>query len=160
MRANATVSLIVSAFVLGSCGGGRQAVEINPDAQPITSRWNGTLSTPPELAGIVQVRGNGWMGADPKDAGETRAHVDISNAIPGAKHPWHVHRGQCGSDQGIFGAADAYKPLEVEKDGKASSTATLQVPAPKTGQYFVNVHASASNMKSIVACGNLAPPAR
>jgi hypothetical protein len=36
----------------------------------------------------------------------------------------------------------------------------LPVPLPKTGDYFVNVHASAKNMKSIVACGNLAPPAR
>jgi hypothetical protein len=160
MRAIVAVGLIVSALVLGSCGGGRQAVEINSDAQPIPSRWNGTLSTPPELAGIIDVRGQAWMGADPKDAGQTRAHVDISNAVPGAKHPWHVHRGQCGSDQGIFGPADAYKPLEVEKDGKASATATLQVPTPRTGEYFVNIHASANNMKRIVACGNLAPPAR
>jgi len=159
MRAKVAVGLITSAFVLASCGGGHQAVEINPDAQPVASRWNGTLSTPPELGGIVDVHGQAWMGADPKDAGQTRAHVDISNAVPGAKHPWHVHKGQCGADQGIFGPSDSYKPLEVEKEGKASSTAVLQVPAPKTGQYFVSVHASAKNMKSIVACGNLAPPA-
>jgi hypothetical protein len=159
MRANAAVSVIVSAFVLGSCGG-RKAVEINAETQPIASRWNGTLSTPPELGGIADVRGQAWMGVDPKDPSETLAHVDISNAVPGGKYPWHVHRGQCGSDQGIFGPADAYKPLKVEDDGKASSTATLQVATPKTGEYFVNVHASARNMKTIVACGNLAPPAR
>jgi hypothetical protein len=159
MRANAAVSLIVSAFTLASCGG-RQAVEINPDAQPVAARWNAVLSTPPELGGIVEVHGQAWMGADPKDPGQTRAHVDISNAVPGANHPWHVHRGQCGSDQGIFGPADAYKPLKVESDGKSSATAVLSVPAPKTGEYFVNVHASAKNMKTIVACGNLAPPAR
>jgi hypothetical protein len=160
MRANAAVSVIISTFVLGSCGGGHQAVAINPDAQPVASRWNGVLSTPPELAGIVEVRGQAWMGADPKDPGQTRAHVDISNAVPGAKHPWHVHRGQCGNDQGIFGPADAYQPLKVENDGKASANAVLQVPTPKTGDYFVNVHASAKNMKTIVACGNLAPPSR
>jgi hypothetical protein len=158
MRANAAVSLIVSAFALASCGG-RQAVEINADAQPIATRWNGTLSTPPELGGIVDVRGQAWMGADPKDPGQTRAHVDISNAVPGGRHPWHVHRGQCGSDLGILGPADAYKPLKVEGDGRASSTAELQMALPK-GDYFVNVHASAKNMKSIVACGNLAPPSR
>jgi hypothetical protein len=161
MRATAAVSLIVSTFVLGSCGGGRHAVEINPDTQPIAaSRWNGMLSTPPELGGIVDVHGQAWMGTDPKDPGQTQAHVDISNAVPGAKHPWHVHRGHCGSDQGIFGPADAYKPLKVESNGKASATAVLPVPTPKTGEYFVNVHASTSNMKTIVACGNLAPPAR
>jgi hypothetical protein len=159
MRASAAVGLMVSAFVLVSCGG-RRPVEINADAQPVATRWNAVLSTPPELGGIVDVHGQGWMGADPKDPGQTQAHVDISNAVPGAQHPWHVHRGQCGSDQGIFGPADAYKPLKVENDGKASGTAVLPVPLPKTGDYFVNVHASAKNMKSIVACGNLAPPAR
>jgi len=159
MRASVPVSLIASALVLWSCGG-RRPVEINTDAQPVATRWNAVLSTPPELVGIVDVHGSAWMGADPKDPGQTQAHVTISNAVPGAKHPWHVHRGACGSDQGIFGPADAYKPLQVESDGKASATAVLSVPLPKTGNYFVNVHASAKNMKSIVACGNLAPPAR
>lgn len=159
MRASVAVSLILSAFTLASCGG-RRPVELNADTQPVGTRWNAVLSTPPELGGIVQVHGQAWMGADPKDPGQTQAHVDISNAVPGAKHPWHVHRGQCGSDQGIFGPADAYKTLKVESDGKASATAALSVALPKTGDYFVNVHASANNMKTIVACGNLAPPAR
>jgi hypothetical protein len=159
MRANAAVGLVLSAFTLASCGGHRP-VEINADTQPIATRWNAVLSTPPELAGIVEVHGQAWMGADPKDPGKTQAQVDVSNAVPGAKHPWHVHRGQCGSDQGIFGPADAYKPLKVESDGKASSTAVVPVLFPKTGDYFVNIHASAKNMKTIVACGNLAPPAR
>jgi hypothetical protein len=158
MRAPATLGLIVSAFALISCGGGKP-VEINTDAQPIATRWNGTLSSPPELAGVADIRGQGWMGADPKQPDHTRAHVEISNAVPGGVHPWHVHRGQCGSDQGVFGPADAYNPLKVEGNGRASSTADLQVPSPGTGDYFINVHASARNMKTIVACGNLAPPA-
>ena len=43
-------------------------------------------------------------------------------------------------------------------DGKADADAILPLVMPRTGQYFVNVHASASNMGTIVACGNLAPP--
>lgn len=159
MKAHTAVSLALSAVTLASCGG-RQSVEINPDIQPVASRWNGVMATPPELAGIVQVRGQGWMGPDPKDLDRTQAHADISNAVPGGRHPWHVHRGQCGSDKGILGPADAYPPLKVEKDGRSSSTATLSVPFPKTGEFFVNVHASSKNLSTIVACGNLAPPAR
>jgi hypothetical protein len=34
------------------------------------------------------------------------------------------------------------------------------MPTPKTGPFFVNVHASVNNMQTIVACGNLAPPVR
>jgi hypothetical protein len=147
------------ALVLLSCGG-RQPVEINPDAQSVATRWNGTLSSPPELAGVSAVRGSGWMAANPKDPGQTQAYISISNAVPGGLHPWHVHRGQCGSDQGVLGPADAYKPLKVSGDGKASANAELPIPLPKSGSYFLNVHASRSNMSTIVACGNLAPPAR
>ncbi len=100
------------------------------------------------------------MGADPREQDKTRAQVSISNASPGGRHPWHVHRGQCGQDQGILGPADAYEPLRVDSDGKASQTAELSIPLPRSGSYFINVHASASNMSTIVACGNLAPPAR
>jgi hypothetical protein len=159
MKTPAAVSLILSALTLASCGG-RQPVEISPDAQPVATRWNGTLSSPPELAGVVDIRGQAWMGADQQDADRTRAFVEISNAVPGGRHPWHVHRGQCGSDQGILGPADAYKPLKVESNGRASSTAVLPIAHPRTGGFFVNVHASARNMATIIGCGNLAPPAR
>jgi hypothetical protein len=151
--------LIVSAFALASCGG-RQAVEINPDTQSLGTRWNGTLSSPPELTGVSAIRGQAWMGSDQKNSEQTRAHVDITNAVPRGVHPWHVHRGQCGSDQGILGPADAYRALKVEGDGRATSDAALPIPVPKTGAFFVNVHASARNMGTIIACGNLAPPAR
>jgi hypothetical protein len=159
MKVHSAVSLAIAAAALGACGGG-QSVEINPNTQPVASRWNGVLTTPPELAGIVQVRGQGWMGPDEKNADRTRAEVQISNAVPGGQHPWHVHRGQCGTDQGILGPADAYEPLKVEGNGRAQSSATLPIPFPRTGQFFVNVHASSKNMRQIVACGNLAPPSR
>ena len=154
-----TFASMVSMISLAACGG-RKPVEITPDAQSLATRWNGTLSTPPELVGVTDERGQAWMAGDPKDQGQTQAHVEVSNAVPGGKHPWHVHRGQCGSDQGVFGPANAYKPLEVADNGKASETATLPVPVPRNGNYFVDVHASSRNMGTHVACGNLAPPAR
>jgi hypothetical protein len=154
-----TTVLGLALLTLGACGG-HQAVQINPNAQPLGTRWNGTVSSPPELAGVSAIRGQAWMGSDEKNASQTQAHVDISNAVPGGVHPWHVHRGQCGTDQGIFGPADAYDPLKVDGKGRSSSTARLAVPLPKTGAYFVSIHASANNMRTIVACGNLAPPAR
>ncbi len=160
MKVYTAASLILSVIAATSCGGGRKAVEINPNSQPIGPRWNGTLSTPASLAGAIQIRGRSWMGADEKNAGETQAYVDISNAAPGGVHPWHVHRGRCGADQGILGPADSYKPLKVGDDGRATSTASLPMPLPRTGEFYVNVHASTANMGTAVACGNLAPPAR
>ena len=159
MKAHTAASLILVALAASSCGG-RKAVEINPNSVPVATRWNGTLATPPELLGVVDIRGAAWLGPDEKNAERSRAHVDIFNAIPGGVHPWHVHRGRCGADQGIFGPADAYPPLKVGDKGRASSDAQLSVPTPRTGEFFVNVHASVKNMRTIVACGNLAPPAR
>jgi len=130
MKAQTVVCLSLTAVALTACGGGR-SVEINPDTQPVASRWNGVLATPPELAGIVQDRGQGWMGQDPKDLDKTQAHVDISNAVPGGQHPWHVHRGQCGSDKGIFGPADAYPPLKVDGDGRAAPQPACRCPTPR-----------------------------
>jgi hypothetical protein len=159
MKERVAVGCILLALAGVSCGG-RQAVELDPNSPVVVNRWNGTLATPPELLGVADLRGSAWMGPNQKDTDRTLAHVDIRNAVPGAVYPWHVHRGQCGSDQGVFGPEDAYKALKVGNNGRASSDATLSVPSPKTGDYFVNVHASARNMGTIVACGNLAPPAR
>ena len=159
MKAHTAASLILAALVMSGCGG-RKAVEISANTVAVASRWNGNLTSPPELAGVSSIQGSGWMGPDEKNADRTQAQVSLANAVPGGLHPWHVHRGRCGQDQGIFGPADAYKPLKVGGDGRASSKADLSVTSPKTGEYFVNVHASATNMRTIVACGNLAPPAR
>jgi hypothetical protein len=148
---------LITAATLVACGG--HAVKIDPNAQPVAARWNATLATPAGLAGAIQVRGTGWLAANPKDTARSKAHVEITNAAPGGVHPWHVHRGQCGNDMGVLGPADAYKPLKVGGDGQAKSDADLPIPMPAAGEYFVNVHASAQNMSTIVACGNLAPPA-
>ena len=145
--------------VFAACGG-RPPVQIDPNARPVTPRWNATLQTPASLAGAVQVQGTGWMAASDHDSTHTEAHVDIANAAPGGQHPWHVHRGRCGNDLGIVGDPKAYPILDVGSDGKAAGIARLDLPAPKSGDYFVNVHASANNMGTIIACGNLAPPAR
>jgi hypothetical protein len=145
--------------LLAGCGGHRR-VEIAPEGELVASRWNATLATPTELAGAMQVQGRGWWGEQRGEPTRSQAHVDVSNAVPGGDHPWHVHQGQCGSNGPIVGPATAYSSLQVNKDGKASSTADLPLPMPRTGQYHVNVHASANNMGAIIACGNLAPPVR
>jgi hypothetical protein len=103
---------------------------------------------------------NGSASMAPTADGGTTVIVDLANASPGGVHPWEAHLGQCGAgtDSGVFGVKEAYKPLHVEDDGRASATATLGLPTPKTGSYFVVVRASATNADMIVACGNLAPP--
>jgi hypothetical protein len=155
---SATV-VLGGALLLAACGG-RRAVEIDPEEQLVGTRWNATLATPAQLAGATQVRGTGWWGAERGEPTRSRARVEITNAVPGGDHPWHVHQGQCGTNGPVVGPGTAYRSLEVDDDGKATATADLPLPLPTSGQYSINVHASANNMGTIIACGNLAPPIR
>lgn len=160
MRARLLGLLALPALTLGACSlfRGSQPVVVSESSGEVASRWNASLATPPELAGALSVRGSAWMARD--SGGTTRVHAAISNAAPDGVHPWHVHRGTCGSNGPIVGPADAYPPLRVGKDGRASADATLAIAPQSSVSYYVNVHASAANMNTIIACGNLAPPLR
>jgi hypothetical protein len=160
MRTQLVAGLAAAALAVAGCGGGRRPVQIDQEQLVVGNRWNAMLATPAGLVGVSQIKGTGWMGTNGRDTSQTRAEVSITNAVPGGEHPWHVHIGQCGRDQGIFGPAGAYRPLVVGDNGQAQSSAVLEAPLPASGQYFVNVHASRNNMGTIVACGNLAPPIR
>jgi hypothetical protein len=150
------ISLAVLTPLTGCIFGHKHAVQIEKSDVPVSSRWNGTLATPPNLAGALQIRGTAWMAS--VGASQTRVYVSIANAAPGGNHPWHVHIGQCGANGDVLGPASAYPPLHVNGDGTASATANLPIAMPTSGSYYINVHASADNMGTIIACGNLAPP--
>jgi len=160
MAYSATSGIALCALGLVACGGGGRAVEINPQDAVVGTRWNATLATPAGLVGASQVRGTGWMAQRDRDSTRTRASVSVENAVPGGRHPWHIHVGQCGSNGGILGPPEAYRPLDVGGNGRAESTAELPLPLPASGQYYIQVHASPNNMGTIIACGNLAAPIR
>ena len=86
----------------------------------------------------------------------SEAEISIKGGTAGAELPWHVHSGKCGTGGAIVGPATAYKPLKVDKDGSAKGEAKLDIATPMSGDYSVNVHKSAAEEKTIVACGDLA----
>jgi hypothetical protein len=81
--------------------------------------------------------------------------VNISGAPAGAVLPWHVHEGTCGSGGPIVGDASAYSPLTVGNDGRAQGQAKVSVSLNEATKYHVNVHASPTQLATIVACGDL-----
>jgi hypothetical protein len=131
--------------------------EVTRDDANANSRWHGTLATPSNLAGAVQMRGTAAM-APMANITQTRVSIQLDNATPGGVHPWQVHRGQCGADDGLFGDAGSYKSLKVNDDGKASGRVDVPLAMPRDGRYYVSVGASSANPETIVACGNLASP--
>ena len=154
------VALALPALALAGCNPFHRdpVTEVSRDANQ-NLRWRGSLVTPSGLVGAVQIKGSAAMVPD-RNREKTRVSVDISNATPGAVHPWRLHRGQCGSDEGVVGDADQYKALKVNDDGRASGTTTVEFETPTTGSYYVSLGASPANAETVVACGNLAPPAQ
>jgi hypothetical protein len=135
------------------------AVQVSTRDAALNTRWHANLATPANLAGAVQINGSATM-APGGTSTTTNVSLNVANASPGGLHPWEAHLGQCGAemDDGVFGPSAAYKPLKVDSDGHANGTATVPLPTPETGSYFVVVRASVANPETIVACGNLAPP--
>jgi hypothetical protein len=151
--------LAVSALALSSCNPFHrgQPVEVSSKDENLNSRWHANLATPAELAGAVQMNGSASMAPGTK-SGNTTVSLDLANATPGGLHPWQLHRGQCGSDNGVVGSVGAYPAAKVGRDGRAEASADLPLATPTAGSYFVIVQASAANNAMTVACGNLAPP--
>lgn len=87
--------------------------------------------------------------------GRTKVSISVSGATSGASHPWHVHEGNCGSGGAVVGPADAYPPLAIGSAGSATANADLGLTLNEARDYHVNVHRSASDMGTIIACGNL-----
>jgi hypothetical protein len=157
--------LTSAALTTAACNPFRSPFKQAPVVQVTTrdananARWNATLASPENLVGAVQMKGSAAM-TPGSNAGDTRVSIDLSNATPGGVHPWQLRRGQCGIDDGVFGAADAYKSLTVDDQGRATGSANVPLVMPTDGHYYVRVGASAANPETVVACGNLAAPSR
>jgi hypothetical protein len=130
--------------------------QIDPENSSANTRWNAILSTPGDMTGAVDLHGTATLAAH--GMGKSVATITISNAAPSGVHPWHVYEGKCGDNGPVVGSATAYPPLNVDAGGTARGAATLPLELPTSGTYYVAVNASAANMETVVACGNLAPP--
>ena len=144
-------ALVIALIALTACTVRREGGEI--DVDPATDRigdWNATLQP---------VNNSGVRGSVAARSALTTSGVSISisGAQPGAQHPWHVHRGSCGQDQGVVGDATAYPALAVSGNGTASASANLKVGLSEDARYMVNVHRSAAELGTIIACGPLTP---
>lgn len=113
-----------------------------------TLRWSGQILA----MGGSQVRGSA---AATTIGSRTEVIVSITRGTAGGTHPWHVHRGTCGSGGPVVGSGGAYPPLQPDQAGNANETANLSVALSAGERYHVNVHESPQNPGSIVACAEL-----
>lgn len=126
----------------------------------VESRWhvafatNGHTTNAPPAAPMT-----GWasMRAGTRSA-NTSIRLNVVQGTPGAVHPWQLHHGHCGADRGVYGPASAYEPMTVDSGGRGVGQATVRMPLPAKGPFFVRVAVSPAAPDSIVACGDLVPP--
>ena len=151
--------LTAAALTLGACSmfHAKPADEVSAADINLNSSWHARIASPADLAGAVQMSGSASMAPGAK-RGTTQIVMRLGNTSPGGIHPWAIHRGQCGADEGVFGTLDNYSPVLVGSDGTGVSNATVAINTPTTGDYFVSIQASPGNQKLTVACGNLAAP--
>jgi hypothetical protein len=152
-----SIAAIATLVAIAACSNpfSKPASRIERQDIPVGERWNATLATPSGLQGAVQVHGTGYLARDPNGS---KAVIHLNNATPGGRHPWSIRTGHCGGENPVFGDVSAYPDLKVEKDGTAQTSALLSAPFPTGGDYSLEVRASPTNMGTVIACGNLAPP--
>jgi hypothetical protein len=154
-----TLTLVATAFVIAATTGcvrvQRDPATGNADVDvesPLKrgEDWSGNITGRNEFSaarGTVRVS---------VDAGNSTATVRLTGLRPGSHLPWHIHEGTCETGGPIYGDANAYAPLHVGDDGTAEGTARLiNLKLNEARKYHVNVHASPSNMGTIIACGDV-----
>jgi hypothetical protein len=89
---------------------------------------------------------------------QTRVIFALSDGTADAVRPWHIHYGVCGNDHTIVGKPGDYPPLVMSSQGNLSAIAQLPVELVKGTRYVVHLHASPSEMKTVIACAPLVLP--
>jgi len=80
--------------------------------------------------------------------GQTMVQLTIAGSDDA--HPAHIHNGTCAN----LDPAPLY-PLTTAQGGMSSSVVAAPLAEIMSGQKAINLHRSASDMQSYVACGNL-----
>ena len=125
---------------------GKVDVDVQKPGAP--EGWKGTLNP---------VGGSGISGTATGTTGNDMTHavVNIMGGKPGTTLPWHIHEGKCtDASAPLVGAMSAYPPLVVGSDGRATAEVTLTLKLNEAKDYIINVHASPTNLGTIVACGD------
>lgn len=118
----------------------------------------GAADTPGPWAGDIAPVGaaghGGRASATPMGDG-THVTVFLTGGAAGGVHPWHVHEGVCESNGPIVGSASMYPALTPDASGNATAEAHINFPLDPSRSYYVNIHQSASQLGTIVGCGEL-----
>jgi LPXTG-motif cell wall-anchored protein len=81
---------------------------------------------------------------------DLRVVVDVDGTEAGSSHPAHIHTGACPNPGGVA------HPLEAVEDGTSTTTlAGIELSSVTDGNHAINLHLSADDLDTYVACGDI-----
>ena len=146
---------LAAALALGACvrtATNEATGKVDVDVESPTKRgedWKAGLKGMGGFASVVgQVKANVLEG-------RTQATISIEGATSGGQHPWMIHEGTCNQPGQHVGMASDYPLVSIGSDGRGTASANIMARLDEAKQYVVVVHASQSDMTTVVACGTL-----
>jgi len=88
------------------------------------------------------------------DGDKTKVVINLKGAPKGVPQPAHIHEGTCAK----LDPKPKY-PLQNVVDGKSTSEVPASLDSLMSGTNAINVHKSAADIKTYVACGDIRKPA-
>src|SRR5438093_843340 len=103
---------------------------------------------------LTALNGSGESGTATltKVGDKTRVVIELRNSSDSAiaqAQPAHIHKGSCAK----LDPTPAYALADVQA-GKSTTTVPVSIADLENGAYAINVHKSAAQLKTYVACGN------
>jgi len=169
-----TLASTLCAVLLAACGGGDRsapgsapadsgmpeammpdsasAPEQDSTAQPVGEDTGSATGMVVDLAAVggSEATGTAAILGDAGGSPEATIEVTVRNGPGSDELPAHLHRGRCGSDQGV--AAPLAQVNTAEGGGGTSST-TLPVSVLRSGDLFIQVH---DRSGAPLLCGDIA----
>ena len=144
----ASLALTACARVTANEATGRTDVDVESPTKK-GEDWSATLRG---MGGFASVSGE--VKATSLE-GKTEARVAVKGAVAGGQHPWMIHEGSCNLPGAGVGTASDYPVITITADGSGTAVANLMHRLDEAKDYIAVVHASQSDMNTIVACGDL-----
>src|SRR5262245_52062788 len=124
--------LLAASFILASCG-------LAFAQQPVTVKLGEQNNSGETGTATLTAEGS-----------STKVELNVKGGAKGVAQPAHIHEGSC--------AKLDPKPkygLSNVTDGKSSTTVPVSLETLTKGELAINVHKSAEDLKTYVACGDI-----
>jgi hypothetical protein len=139
MIRNGTCVIVGFVVLLAGCGSGSKSGSGSGEVTVTLAEQNGSAES-----GTATLT---------KEGDRTKVVIDLQSSsatMASPPQPAHIHKGSCAE----LDPTPAYALADV-KDGASTSTVDAKLDDLRKGSFAINVHKSAAEIKTYVACGDV-----